>query len=141
MRAKNSIPILGLTTHGGMLDMKLLEKERLPSKKPKLDLTKVNRNETNGHEERGEMLVQYVQADSFMRMHLFLQFPDLRHSFQEIDRKDLAAQKASSSKEHHERKCSWLLSFLSRMSKIKLLRHSEWMGKGEICSKFGPRGS
>jgi len=101
MRAKNSILIFGLTTHGGILDMKLPEKEPLPSKKPKLDLTDVNRNETNGHEERGEMLVQYVQADSFMRMHLFLQFPDLRHSFQEIDRKDLAAQKASSSKEHH----------------------------------------
>lgn len=141
MRAKNSILVLDLTTHGGILDMKLLEKEPLSSKKPKLALTDVNRNERNGHEARGEMLVQYAQADSFMRMHLFLQFPDLRHSFQEIDRKDLAAQRASSTEEHHRRKCSWLLSFLSRMSKIKLLRHSEWMGKGEICSKFGPRGS
>ena len=115
MRAKNSIPTLGLTTLGEMLDMNLPEKEPLSSKEPKLDLTKVNRNERNGHEERGEMLVQYAQADSFMRMHLFLQFPDLRHSFQEIDRKDLAPQRASSTEEHHERKCSWLLSFLSRL--------------------------
>ncbi len=88
-----------------------------------------------------ETLIQYTQADSFMRMHMFLQFPDLRDSFQEIDRRDLAVQKASSTKEHHKRKCSWLLSFLGRMSEIKILRHSEWMCRGEICSKFGPRGS
>ncbi len=88
-----------------------------------------------------EILMQYAQADPFMRMHMFLQFPDLRDSFQEIDRKDLAAQKGSLAKEYHKRKCSWLLSFLNRMSEIKTLRHSEWMGRGEICPKFGPRGS
>jgi hypothetical protein len=44
---------------------------------------------------------------------MFLQFPGLRSSFQEIDRKDLAAQKAFSTKQHNRRKCSWLLSFLS----------------------------
>ncbi len=128
MSAKNSIPILGLRTHGSMLQMKLPEIGPLPSKKPKLDLTEVNRNERNGHGERGKMLVQYARADSFMRMHLFLQFPDLRHSFQEIDRKDLAAQKASSTEEHHRERRSWLLSLLRRMSEIKLLRYSGRMG-------------
>jgi hypothetical protein len=88
-----------------------------------------------------EILIQYTQADFFKRMHMFLQFPDLRGSFQEIDLKDLAVQKASSAKEHNKRKCSWLLSFFSRMSEIKILSPSEWMGRGEICPKFGPRGS
>ncbi len=60
-----------------------------------------------------EMLTQYTQADFFRRMHMFLQFPGLRGSFQEIDRKDLAAQTASSTKQHNRRKCSWLLTFLS----------------------------
>jgi hypothetical protein len=92
-------------------------------------------------EKKMDILIQYTQANSLMRMHMFLQFPDLRDCFQEIDRKDLAAQKASSTKEHHKRKCSWILSFLNRMSEIKILRHSEWMGRGEICPKFGPRGS
>ena len=60
-----------------------------------------------------EMLTQYTQADFCGRMHMFLQFPGLRSSFQEIDRKDLTAQRASSTKQHNKRKCSWLLSFLS----------------------------
>ncbi len=92
-------------------------------------------------EKEVEILIQYTKADFFRRMHMFLQFPDLRDSFQEIDLKDLAAQKASSIKVHNKSKCSWLLSFLNRMSEIKILGHSEWMGRGEICSKFGPRGS
>jgi hypothetical protein len=106
MRAKNSIPILDLRTHEDMLQMQLPEKGPLPSKKLKLDLTEVGRNERNGHGERGKILVQYALANSFMRMHLFLQFPDLRHSFQEIDRKDLAAEKASLTEEHRGRKRS-----------------------------------
>jgi hypothetical protein len=60
-----------------------------------------------------EMLTRYTQADFFRRMHMFLEFPGLRGSFQEIDRKDLAAQKAFSTKQHNRRKCSWLLSFFS----------------------------
>jgi len=106
MSAKNSILVLDLRTHEEMLDMTLPEEEFLSSKRPKLDLTEVNRNEKNGHEKRGEMLIQYAKADSFMKMHLFLQFPDLRHSFQEIDRKDLTAQRTSSTEEHHRRKRS-----------------------------------
>ena len=88
-----------------------------------------------------EVLTQYTQADFSKRLHMFLQFPDLRDSFQEIDLKDSAAQKAFSTKVHNKRKCSWLLSFLSRVTEIKILRHSEWVGKGEICPKFGSRGS
>jgi hypothetical protein len=84
-----------------------------------------------------EMLIQYTQADFFRRMHMFLQFSDLRGSFQEIDRKDLAAQKPSSTQQHHRRKCSWLLSFLSRIIEIKIWRHSKWKRKIEICSTLG----
>jgi hypothetical protein len=90
-----------------------------------------------------EILIQYTQADFFRRMHMFLQFPDLRDVFQEIERKDLGAQRASisSAKPYHERRCSRLLSFLSRIIEMKILKNPEWMGRGEICSKFGPRGS
>jgi hypothetical protein len=42
----------------------------------------------------GEILKQYTEACINERLHLFLQFPDLRRSFQEIDRKDLVYQKA-----------------------------------------------
>ena len=43
---------------------------------------------------RGEILKQYTEAGINERLHLFLQFPDLRRSFQKIDRKDLAFHKA-----------------------------------------------
>ncbi len=43
----------------------------------------------------GEILKQYTEAGLNERLHLFSQFPDLRESFQEIDRKDLAYHKAS----------------------------------------------
>lgn len=37
--------------------------------------------------ERGiEILIQYAQADFPQRIYLFLQFPDLRDAFQEIER-------------------------------------------------------
>ncbi len=37
--------------------------------------------------ERGiEILIQYALADFYKRMHLFLQFPDLRSFFGEIER-------------------------------------------------------
>ena len=41
----------------------------------------------------GEILKQYTEARINERLNLFLQFPDLRRSFQEIDRKDLAFKK------------------------------------------------
>ena len=44
----------------------------------------------------GEILKRYTEARIGERLHLFLQFPDLRESFQEIDRKDLAYHKVSS---------------------------------------------
>ena len=34
-----------------------------------------------------EILIQYAEADFFKRMHLFLQYPDLRNFFGEIERK------------------------------------------------------
>ena len=45
----------------------------------------------------GEILRQYTEARIDERLHLFLQFPDLRRSFQEIDRKDLAFHRTSTS--------------------------------------------
>jgi len=53
---------------------------------------------------KGEILKQYTEARINEKLHLFLQFPDLRRSFQKIDRKDLAFQKASMSlREEHEK--------------------------------------
>ena len=46
---------------------------------------------------KGEILRQYTEARINERLHLFLQFPDLRTSFQEIDRKDLAFHGTSTS--------------------------------------------
>ena len=52
----------------------------------------------------GEILRQYTEARINERLHLFFQFPDLRRSFQEIDRKDLAFQKAPTSlREEHDK--------------------------------------
>jgi hypothetical protein len=48
----------------------------------------------------GEILKRYTEARIGERLHLFLQFPDLRESFQEIDRKDLAYHKTSSVVSH-----------------------------------------
>jgi hypothetical protein len=94
-------------------------------------------------EKEMEMLIQYTQADPFRRMHMFLQFPDLRGSFQEIDRKDLDPQKASLRREHNRKEFPSLLLFLSRIIGIKILRHWAWIGRAEICScsKSGSRGS
>jgi len=72
-------------------------------------------------EEKIEILIQYGEADKNKRLHLFLQFPDLRRDFQEIERKDLAAQMAfrSLGEQHNKRKCSRLLSLLSRIIDIE----------------------
>ncbi len=45
----------------------------------------------------GEILKRYTEACIGERLHLFLQFPDLRKSLQEIDRKDLGYRKTSPS--------------------------------------------
>jgi hypothetical protein len=92
-------------------------------------------------EKEVEMLIQYTQADFFRRMNMFLQFSDLRGSFQAIDRKELAAQKASSTRQHYRRRCSWLLPIFSRTNEIKIGRRSKWIRKIEICSILGHRGS
>jgi len=65
----------------------------------------------------GEILRQYTEARINERLHLFLQFPDLRRSFQEIDRKDLAFQKASIPlpEEHDKAKYSLQLLLLRRV--------------------------
>lgn len=44
-----------------------------------------------------DILIQYGKADMGKRLHLFLQFPDLRSGFQEIERKKLAVQTGSGS--------------------------------------------
>ena len=63
----------------------------------------------------GEILKQYTEARINERLHLFLQFPDLRRSFQKIDRKDLAYREASGSlhEGHNRTKYSLLLLLLS----------------------------
>jgi hypothetical protein len=38
------------------------------------------------------ILIQYGEADINKKLHLFLQFPDLRNAFQEIERKNATAQ-------------------------------------------------
>jgi hypothetical protein len=43
-------------------------------------------------EQEIDILVQYGEADINKKLHLFLQFPDLRRAFQEIERKNAAAQ-------------------------------------------------
>jgi hypothetical protein len=54
-----------------------------------------------------EILIKYVQADFCGRMYMFLQFPDLRGAFQEIDRSKLRcpAGFSYSTEEHSKEKC------------------------------------
>jgi hypothetical protein len=60
----------------------------------------------------GEILKQYTEARITERLHLFLQFLDLRRSFQEIDRKDLAFQKAPMSLREEHNTAKYSLHFL-----------------------------
>ena len=48
-------------------------------------------------EQEIDILIQYGEADMSKRLHLFLQFPDLRGGFQEIERKHLAVRTGSTS--------------------------------------------
>jgi hypothetical protein len=43
-------------------------------------------------EQEINILIQYGEADINKKLHLFLQFPDLRSGFQKIERKNLAFQ-------------------------------------------------
>ena len=43
-------------------------------------------------EQEMDILIQYGEADINKKLHLFLQFPDLRSGFQEIERKKVAFQ-------------------------------------------------
>jgi hypothetical protein len=43
-------------------------------------------------EQEIDILIQYGEADINKELHFFLQFPDLRSGFQEIERKKLAVQ-------------------------------------------------
>jgi hypothetical protein len=43
-------------------------------------------------EQEMDILIQYGEADINKKLHLFLQFPNLRSGFQEIERKNLAFQ-------------------------------------------------
>ena len=63
----------------------------------------------------GEILKQYTEARINERLHLFLQFPDLRRSFQEIDRKELAFKKASLPEERDKVEYPFYLLFLRRV--------------------------
>jgi len=60
----------------------------------------------------GEILERYTEARIGERLHLFLQFPDLRESFQEIDRKDFAYHKVSRSLREGHNKAKYSLHFL-----------------------------
>ena len=77
----------------------------------------------------GKILRQYTEAHVNERLHLFLQFPDLRRSFQEIDRKDLAYHKVSPSlrEEHDKAKYSLPLLLLRgayrRIIEIRILKN------------------
>jgi hypothetical protein len=60
----------------------------------------------------GEIIKQYSEARINERLHLFLQFPDLRRSFQEIDRKNLAYHKVSISLHEEHDKAKYPLHLL-----------------------------
>ena len=62
----------------------------------------------------GEILRQYTEARVNERLDLFLQFPDLRRSFQEIDRKDLAYHKVSPSLREEHDKAKYSLQLYSQ---------------------------
>jgi len=60
----------------------------------------------------GEIIRRYTEARIGERLHLFLQFPDLRESFQEIDCKDLVYHKVSRSLRKEHDKAKYSLHFL-----------------------------
>lgn len=70
----------------------------------------------------GEILERYAAARISERLHLFLQFPDLRGSFQEMDRKDPAYPKVSPSlREEHSKSKRPLYLFLFRKAYHRMI--------------------
>lgn len=86
---------------------------------------------------KGEVLEQYTEARLNERLHLFLKFPDLRRSFQEIDRKDSVYHKSSSSlrEEHDKARYSLFFSLLRGVYRRILASPLSCMG-----SQFRPDG-
>ena len=72
-------------------------------------------------EQEIEILMQYEKADFNKRLHLFLEFPDLRRAFQEMDLKDLVVHRASKSLGEQHKMGKWfqLLSFIGRIKGIE----------------------
>ena len=80
-------------------------------------------------EQEIDILMEYGEADMDKRLHLFLQFPDLRRGFQKIERRHLAAQTESESlreediKEKSARSASFLGAAYRRIMEIKTLKN------------------
>jgi hypothetical protein len=72
-------------------------------------------------EEKIDILIQYGKADLDERLNLFLEFPDLRRSFQGIELRDRAAQTAfqSSGRKHNKGRYSRRPSFIGRITDIE----------------------
>jgi hypothetical protein len=72
-------------------------------------------------EQEIEILIQYEKADFNKRLYLFLEFPDLRRSFQEMDIKHWVGQRASKSLGKQHKMGGWfqLLSFIGRIINIE----------------------
>ncbi len=80
-------------------------------------------------EKEERILIKYVQADLCQRVYMFLQFPDLRGDFQEIDRRYSAPQTGcrASPEPHPKQKCFRDVSFLtgaySGIAEIRMLKN------------------
>jgi hypothetical protein len=93
-------------------------------------------------EEKIEILVRYGEADPNRRLHFFLDFPDLRSAFQDIERKDLAAQIVSRSLcgRRNKGKRPYLSTLLSRIMEISVLKNLRKSlkpyGYGDVANLF-----
>ena len=91
-------------------------------------------------EEKIEILIRYGEADTNRRLHFFLEFPDLRSAFQDIERKDLSAPIASRSLCERDNKGnrSYLSTLLSRIMEIRVLKNlkksSRPYGYGDVAT-------
>jgi len=76
-------------------------------------------------EKKIDILIRYGEADASTRLHFFLEFPELRSAFQDIERKDLTAQIASRSLcgRRNKGKRPYLSTLLSRLMEIRVLKN------------------
>ncbi len=80
-------------------------------------------------EKEEKILAKYVQANLCHRVYMFLQYPDLREDFQEIDRNHLAPQSGCkpSVEKHPKEKCFRDVSLpegaYPGISEIRMLKH------------------